>query len=141
MKLRSSWPAVASTIRSIRGRGKSSFGYTMLTSVKSMQSLHLSFAFLTRTTLANQSGCSTSHIDLAWRSLLTSSLIAFCLSRVKLLLFCLSGLKAGLMFSLCVITTGSIPPISSYFQVNTSIFCFKKWIRRSLMSLANLDPM
>ena len=45
------------------------------------------------------------------------------------------------MFSLCVITAGLIPPISSYFQVNTSILCFKKWIRRSLTSLANLDPM
>ena len=32
--------------------------------------------------------------------LLTSSLIAFCLSGAKLLLFCLTGLKDGLMFSL-----------------------------------------
>ena len=126
MKLRSSWPAVASTIRSIRGRGKLSFGQAMLTSVKSMQSRHLSFAFLTRTTLANQSGYYTSHITLAWRSLLTSSLIAFCLSGAKLRLFYLMGLKEGLMFSLCVITAGSIPPISSSFQENTSIFCFKK---------------
>ena len=38
------------------------------------------------------------------------------------------------MFSLCVIT-------ASCFQANTSIFCFKKWIRWSLTSLANLDPM
>ena len=45
------------------------------------------------------------------------------------------------MFSLCVVTTGLIPPISSFFQVNTYILCFKKWIRRSLTSLANLDPM
>ena len=36
MKLRSSWPAMASTIRSIRGRGKLSFGHARLTSVKSM---------------------------------------------------------------------------------------------------------
>ena len=141
MKLRSSWPAVASTIRSIQGRGKLSFGQALLTSVKSMQSRHLPFAFLTRTTLANQSGYSTSQIALAWRSLLTSSLIAFCLSRVKLLLFYLTGLKEGLMFILCVITAGSIPPIFSCFQVNTSIFCFKKEIRRSMTSLANLDPM
>ena len=141
MNLRSSWPAVTSTIRSIQGRGKLSFGQAWLTSVKSMQSRHLSFAFLTRTTLANQSGYSTSRIALTWRSLLTSSLIAFCLSVAKLLLFCLTGLKEGLMFSLCVITAGLIPPISSFFQANTSIFCFKKWIRRSLTSLANLDPM
>ena len=53
MKLRSSWPVVASTIRSIRGRGKLSLGLALLTSVKSMQSRHFPFAFLTRTTLAN----------------------------------------------------------------------------------------
>ena len=141
MKLRSSWSAVASTIRSIRGRGKLSFGQALLTSVKSIQSRHLPFAFLTRTTLANQSGYSTSRMALAWRSLLTSSLITFCLSAEKLLLFCLTGLKAGLMFSLCVITARSIPPISFYFQANTSIFFFKKWIRMSLTPLFNLDLM
>ena len=94
--------------KSIRGRGKLSFGHARLTSVKSMQSHHFPFSFLTRTTLANQSGYSTSRIALAWRSLLTSSLIAFCLSGAKLLLFCLTGLKEGLMFSLCVITVGLI---------------------------------
>ena len=141
MKLRSSWPAMTSTIRLIRGKGKLSFGQALLTSVKSMHSRHFPFAFLTRTTLSNQSGYTTSRIGLAWRSLLTSSLITFCLSREKLLLFCLTGLKARLMFSLCVITTGSIPPIPSCFQANTSIFCFKKWIRRSLTPLANLDMM
>ena len=56
MKLRSSWPAVASIMRSIRGRGKLSFGHAWLTSVKSMQSRHLPFAFLTSTTLANIQG-------------------------------------------------------------------------------------
>ena len=35
----------------------------------------------------------------------------------------------------------SIPPMSSCFQANTSTFCFKKWMRRSLTSLANLDSM
>ena len=65
MKLRSLWPAVASTIRSIRGRGKLSFGHARLISVKSMQSRHFPFAFLTRTTLANQSRYSTSRIALA----------------------------------------------------------------------------
>ena len=99
MKPRSSWPAVASTMRSIRGRGKLSFGHARLTSVKSMQSRHLPFAFLTSTTLANHSGYSTSLIALARRSLPTSPLIAFCLSGAKLL-FCLTGLKDGLTFSL-----------------------------------------
>ena len=36
MKLKSSWPAVASIMRSIRGRGKLSFGHARLMSVKSM---------------------------------------------------------------------------------------------------------
>ena len=62
MNLRSSWPAVASTMRSIRGRGKLSLGHARLTSVKSMQSRHLSYAFLTSTTLANHSGHFTSLI-------------------------------------------------------------------------------
>ena len=100
MKLRSSWSAVASTMRSICGKGKLYFRHARLMSVKSMQSRHLLFAFLTSTTLANHSGYSTSLIALAWRSLPTSSFIAFYLSRVKLLLFCLTGLKDGLTFSL-----------------------------------------
>ena len=62
MKLRSSWSAVASTMRSIQGRGKLSFGHAQLTSVKSMQSRHLPFAFLTSTTLANHLEYSTSLI-------------------------------------------------------------------------------
>ena len=100
MKLRSSWPAMASTMRSIRGRRKLSLGNARLTSMKSMQSRHLSFTFWTSRTLANHSGYSTSLIAPAWRSLSTSSLIAFCLSGVKLLLFCLTGLNDGLTFSL-----------------------------------------
>ena len=100
MKMRSSWPAVASTIRSIRGKRKLSFGHALLTSVKSMQSRHLQLAFLTSTTLANHSGYSTSLIAPAWRSLPTSSLISFCLSSAKLLLFYLTALMDGLMFSL-----------------------------------------
>ena len=100
MKLRSSWPAVASTMRSIRGRGKLSFGQALLMFVKSMQNRHLQFAFLTRTTLANHSGYSTSLIAFAWRILSTSSLISFCLYGAKLLLFCLTDLNEGLTFNL-----------------------------------------
>ena len=126
-------------MRSIRGRGKLSFGQALLMSVKSMQSRHLPFAFLMRTTLANHSGYSTSLIAFAWRSLPTSSLIAFCLYGEKLLLFCLTDLKEGLTFNLWVITTGSTPPMSSCFQANTSMFCSRKRIRELLMSSANLD--
>ena len=132
---------MAPTKRSIQGRGKLSFGQAMLMSVKSMQSRHLPFAFLTRTTLANYSGYSTSLIAFAWRSLPTSSLIAFCLSGAKLLLFCLTVLKKGLTFSLWVITAGSTLPMSSYFQANTSLFCSRKRMRGLLMPSASLDPM
>ena len=121
-------------------KGKLSFGQALLIYVK-MQSRNFLFAFLMRTTLANHLGYSTSLIASGWRSLPTSSLIAFCLSGEKLLLFCLTGLKDGLTFNLWVITVGSIPPMSSYLQVNTSMFCFKKWMRRLLTSLASLDPM
>ena len=127
-------------MRSIRGRGKLSFRQVLLISVKSMQSRHLPFSFLTRTTLANHLGYSTSLITFARRSLPTSSLIAFYIFGAKLL-FCLTGLKDRLTFSLWVITAGSIPPMSSCFQVNTSMFCFKKWMRRLLTSSASLDPM
>ena len=128
-------------MRSIRGRGKLSFGQARLRSVKSTQSRHLSLAFLTRTTLASQSGYSPSLIDLAWKSLLTSLLIAFYLSGAKLLLFCLTGLKHGLTFSLWVITARSTSPMSSCFQENTSMFCFKKRMRRYLVSSNSLDSM
>ena len=36
MKLRSSWPAIASTMRSILGNGKLSFGNALFISVKSI---------------------------------------------------------------------------------------------------------
>ena len=128
-------------MRSIRGRGKLSFEQALLMSVKSMQSRHLSFAFLKRTALANHFGYSTSLIAFAWRSLSTSSLIAFYLSGAKLLLFCLTGLKEGLTFNLWVITAGSTLLMSSCFQANTSMFFSRKRMRELLMSSANLDPV
>ena len=128
-------------MRAIRGRGKLSFGQALLMSVKSMQSHYLPFSFLMRTTLANHSGYFTSLIAFAWRILPTSSLITFYLSKEKLLLFCLTGLKEGLTLNLWVITVGSTLPMSSYFQVNTSMFYSRKWMRELLMSSANLDPM
>ena len=87
-------------MRSILGKGKLSFGHALFMSVKSIQSRHLPFAFLTSTTLANHLGYSTSLIAPAWRSLPTSSLMAFCLYGAKLLRFFLTGLKDGLVFNL-----------------------------------------
>ena len=132
---------MASTMRSIRGRGKLFFGQAMLMSVKSMQSRHLPFTFLTRTTFANHSGYSTSLIAFSWRSFPTSSLIAFYLSRAKLLLFCLTGLKEGLTFSLWLITGRLTSPMSSCFRANTSMFCFEKRMRGLMMPSVSLDPM
>ena len=141
MKLRSSCPAVASTMRSILGKGKLSFGHALFMSVKSIQSRHLPLAFLTSTTLASHSGYSTSLIALAWRSLLTSSLMAFYLSGAKLLRFCLTSLKDGLVFNLWVIIAGSIPPMSACFHAKMSLFCLKNCVRRPLRSFASLEPM
>ena len=87
-------------MRSILGKGKLFFGHALFMSVKSMQSRHLPLAFLMSTTLASHSGYSTSLIAPAWRSLPTSSLMAFFLYGAKLLLFCLIGLNEGLVFNL-----------------------------------------
>ena len=141
MKLRSSCPVVASTMRSILGKGKLSFGHALFMSVKSIQSRHLPLAFLTSTTLANHSGYSTSLIAPAWRSLLTSSFMAFCLSGAKLLRFCLTGLKDGLVFNLWVVFAGSIPLMSACFHAKMSLFCLKNYARWPLRSFASLEPM
>ena len=141
MKRRSSCPAVASTMRSILGKGKLSFGQALFMSVKSIQSRHFPLAFLTSTTLASHSGYSTSLIALAWRSLLTSSLMAFYLSGAKLLRFCLTGLKDGLEFNLWVIIAGSIPLMSACFHAKMSLFCLKNCARWPLRSFASLEPM
>ena len=79
---------------------KLSFRHALFMSVKSIQSRHFPFAFLTSMTLANHTGYSTSLIAPAWRSLPTSSLMAFYLSGTKLLRFFLTSLKDGLVFSL-----------------------------------------
>ena len=128
-------------MRSILGKGKLSFRHALFMSVKSIQSRHLPFAFLTSTTLANHSAYSTSPIAPAWRSLSTSSLMALCLSGAKLRRFCLTGLKDGLVFSLCVITVGSMPPMSACFHAKTSLFCLKNCVRRPLRSPVSLEPM
>src|SRR4051812_1748362 len=54
-----SHPAVESTIWSMRGKGNGSLGQALLTSVKSIQSLHFPFALRTTTGLANHVGWST----------------------------------------------------------------------------------
>ena len=56
MKLRSSWPVVASTIWTMLGSEKLSLRQGLFKSVKLMQTLHFSFFFFTKIGLASQPG-------------------------------------------------------------------------------------
>ena len=102
---------MASTIRSIRGRGKLSLGHARLMSVKLMQSRHLSFAFFDeydvgqpfRVLHFSDRPCLEEFADLLINRF-------FCLSGAKLLLFCLTDLKDGL----------TVSPVSDYCGVNPS---------------------
>lgn len=104
IKLRSSYPKVESTRRSIQGRGKLIFEYALFRSVKSTHILHLLFDFLT-----NNIWPTTQGNPLSWWILLV---IAFPLplqppgSRVKLLRLCFTGWWLGSTFSLWTITRG-----------------------------------
>ena len=100
MKDKSSLPAVASTNRSICGRGKLSFGHALFRSVKSTQTRHFPFFFLTTTGLASQSGYLTSVIDPTLSNFSTSSFIAAARSGPSFRLFCLTGLNVGSILSL-----------------------------------------
>ena len=98
MKDRSSFPAVASTGRSMCGRGKLSFGQALLRSVKSTQTRHFAFFFLTTTGLASQSGYLTYVIDPTLSNFLTLSFTAEARSGPSLCLLCLTGLKVVSVF-------------------------------------------
>lgn len=87
---------------------------------------HLPLAFLTTTTLANQSGYRASWMKFATSSLSTFSLIAFCLSGVKFHFFYHTGLCTGFTFSLWIITSRGIPRISNTVQATISTFLHRK---------------
>ena len=120
MKLISWCPAVASTSLSICGTANGSFGHDLFRSVKSMQTLHLSFFFLMTTMLASHSGYWTSLMNPVFYRFLTSSLMISSLSGANFLLLCLMGWCKGSTWSLCTITSGSIPGISSWDQAKQS---------------------
>ena len=141
MKLRSSWPKVASTTRSIQGRGKLSFEQSRLTLVTLMQSCHFPFTFFNENYISQPVGVIHFPDSSGLEEFADLFVDRFPPLWGKTSLFCLTGLKEGLTFSLWVMTAGSIPPMSSCFQANTSTFCLKKWMRRSLTSSASLDPM
>lgn len=99
MKLSCSGPAVASTNWSIRGRGKLFLGHVLFKSVKSTHVCHLSFGFLTKTTLVTHYGYLDSWINSISSRRSTYSLRALYRSGSMGLLFCLIGFLVGSMFS------------------------------------------
>ena len=68
------------TSRSIRGRGKGSFGQALFKSVKSIQTLHFPFFFFTTTVFESQIGYCTSRIALNAKRRSTPSRIIRALS-------------------------------------------------------------
>ena len=99
-------------MRSIRGKGKLSFGHALLTSVKSMQSRHLPFAFLISTTLANHSGYSTSDYSCLeeFANLLVDLFLPFWREAPPLLFDWLEG-------------WADVQPLCDYCGVNSSHVC------------------
>ena len=93
MKDRSSFPAIASTNRSMCGRGKLSFGQALFRSVKSTQTRHFPYFFLTTTGLASQSGYLTFVIDSTLSNFSTSSFTAEARSGPSFRLFLFDGFE------------------------------------------------
>src|SRR5581483_7851370 len=83
MNVNNSCPVVASTIASMCGNGKGSFGQALFRYVKSIQTRHFPFFFCTTTTLANQSGYLTFLILPVLSRLSTSSWITLLRSLVE----------------------------------------------------------
>ena len=84
--------AASSTILSIRGRGKSSFGQALFRSVKFIHILHLPLFFFTGTVLASQVGYLTSRMTFASSRRWTSALTAAAFSSDILRGLCFLGL-------------------------------------------------
>lgn len=141
IKLSNSCPAVDSTNRSMWGRGKISFGHALLMSVKSTQTLHFQFFFLTTTGLASQSGYFTSRIEPTFKSFYTSSFTVLARSGPSFLLFCFIGLKLESTCSSCEIILGSMPGISFADHANKSLFLDKKSKSSSRNCLFNPEPI
>src|SRR3954469_20841556 len=113
----------------MRGRGKWSFGQTLLMWRKSTQVLQdLSF-FGTITGLANHSEWKISLINPAASSLTTSSPIAFLFSEEKCHKDSFTGLAFGSIRSLCSANSLGTPGMSDGFHAKISQFS-----RRKLMS-------
>ena len=122
------------------GKGKLSFGHALLRSIKSTQTRHFPFFFLTTTGLASQSRYLTSVIDPTLSNFLTSSFTAEPRSCPNLRLFCLSGLKVGSIFSSCHVMLMSIPGISSVAHEKVLRFFFRQVMSYVLKGSWRLAP-
>src|SRR4051812_11621702 len=110
----------------MRGKGNGSLGQALLTSVKSMQSLHFPFALRTTTGLANHVGWSTPLTRPAASCFLISSAINSWSSTACFLTFCLTGRASGQTARRCSITSLGTPGMSDGCQANTSTFARRK---------------
>ena len=118
--------AASSTILSIRGRGKLSFGQALFRSVKFIHILHLPLFFLTGTVLASQVGYLTSRMTFASSRRWTSALTAAAFSSDILRGICFQGLATGLISRRCSTMSLLTPRKSLADQVKTSLSLFRK---------------
>src|SRR4051812_11532554 len=108
------------------GKGNGSLGQALLTSVKSMQSLHFPFALRTTTGLANHVGWSTPLTRPAASNFMISSAMNSWHSTACFLTFCLTGRARGQTARWCSITFLGTPGMSDGCQANTSTFARRK---------------
>src|SRR3954465_14256540 len=108
------------------GKGNGSLGQALLTSVKSIQSLHFLFALRTTTGLANHVGWSTPLTRPAASNFLISSAMNSWRSTACFLTFYLTGRARGQTARWCSITFLGTPGMSDGCQANTSTFARRK---------------
>jgi hypothetical protein len=132
--------AAASKRESILGKGNSSFGHSLLRSVKSMHMIHFPLAFLTITVLASHSGYVTSLITPALKSLLTLVLAPSALSSGIFQRFCFLGMIAGFTLSECSMKSMLTPQRSLADQPKTSLLLNRNHNKTFSCSPDNYDP-
>ena len=141
MKLKSLCPAVESTNQSILGKGKLSFGHTLLRSVKSTHILYLPLFFFIITMLASHLGQNTSLMKSSSRSSPTYSATAFLRLGANILRLCCTGLHSRLTLRRCWMTSPSIPSISLCFQAKTSWFSCRKVVIFVFSEVESANPI
>src|SRR3954463_13311793 len=125
----------------MRGKGNGSLGQALLTSIKSMQSLHFPFALRTTTGLANHVGWSTPLTKPAASNFLMSSVMNCCLSGACFLTFCLTSHAWEQTARWCSITSLGTPGISDACHANTSTFAHRKVMSTLSYLLSRVELM